>query len=128
MSTLQQGVAILIWSADLSSPERLATPFVMAQAGLALDQSVELYFTARSVQLLTRQAANISIGFGQTSRTLREYLLETHSLGARLYACSQAMHAAEISQRDLIKECAGLGGAVQFMSRTCDPSWRTLVF
>jgi hypothetical protein len=31
-----QGIAFLLWSAELQHPERLATPFVMAQAALAL--------------------------------------------------------------------------------------------
>jgi hypothetical protein len=28
----------------------------------------------------------------------------------------------------LIAICSGLGGSVQFMARTIDPAWRTLVY
>jgi len=123
-----QGLAILLWSADLKSPERLATPFVMAQAAMALEQSVELYFTAASVQLLTEAAGHLRVGFGRDIKPLEDYLRETQALGAQLYACSQALHAAGLSRDDLTALCTGLGGSVQFMSRSCDPNWRALVF
>jgi hypothetical protein len=48
--------------------------------------------------------------------------------GAVLYACTDALHANGMSLDKLIPECRGHGGAVQFMSRTADPAWRTLVF
>ena len=121
-------LAILMWSADLTQPQRLATPFVMAQAAVALDMPVELYFTAQSVQLLTPQAGEMRIGFGDEQRALREYLQDVHDLGVQLFACAQALHAARLQRQDLIAQCAGLGGAVQFMSRCADPQWRTLVF
>ncbi len=121
-------LAILMWSADLSAPERLATPFVMAQAALALDATVELYFTAHSVQLLTPAAGATPIGFGAEQLALGAYLAQSHAAGVRMYACSQALHAAGLRREDLIPACQGLGGSVQFMDRSLDPAWRTLVF
>lgn len=121
-------LAVLLWSADLSAPQRLATPFVMAQAAAALDMTVELYFTAQSVQLLTPQAGPLAVGFGAEQRPLADYLAEVHALDIQLYACSQALHAAGLARADLTPLCAGLGGAIQFMDRCTDPRWRTLVF
>lgn len=123
-----RSLAMLIWSADMTAPERLATPFVMAQAATALDLEVELYFTAQSVKLLTPQAGALAVGFGPEQQPLGHYLRSAHELGIKLYACSQALHAAGIAQNELIPLCEGLGGAVQFMGRCADPRWRTLVF
>lgn len=128
MSAAVQGMALLLWSADLKAPERLATPFVMAQAAVALDQQVEIYFTAQSVQLLTPMAGKLRVGFGPELRPLADYLAEVHELGIPLYACGQALHAAGLTRADLTPLCAGLGGSVQFMGRGADPAWRTLVF
>ncbi|MCO5115047.1 MAG: hypothetical protein H6927_13105 [Burkholderiaceae bacterium] len=36
------GVAILLWAADASVPERLATPFFHAAAAAAMDVPVEI--------------------------------------------------------------------------------------
>ena len=123
-----RSLAMLVWSADLSAPERLATLFVMAQTAAALDLEVELYFTAQSVQLLTSQAGRAPVGFGPGQRSLADYLSEVNELGIKLYACSQALHAAGLLRSDLTPLCSGLGGAVQFMDRCADPRWRTLVF
>lgn len=123
-----QSLAMLLWSADLTAPQRVATPFVMAQAAAALDMEVELYFTAQSVRLLTPQAGGQAVGFGAEQRALADYLAEVHALGIKLYACSQALHAAGLARADLTPLCTGLGGAVQFMGRCADPRWRTLVF
>lgn len=121
-------LAMLLWSADLTQPQRLATPFVMAQAAIALEMPVEMYFTAQSVHLLTPQAGLTRIGFGDEQRTLQTYLQEAHELGVQFFACAQALHAAGLQRQDLIALCEGLGGAVQFMSRCADAHWRTLVF
>lgn len=123
-----RSLAVLLWSADLSAPQRVATPFVMAQAAVALDMAVEMYFTAQSVQLLTPQAGVLAVGFGTEQRPLADYLAEVSELGIKLFACSQALHAAGLQRSDLTPLCTGLGGAVQFMDRCTDPRWRTLVF
>ena len=121
-------LAVLLWSADLSAPERVATPFVMAQAAVAMDLNVEFYFTAQSVLLLTPQAGGVLVGFGPEQRPLSAYLTQVHELGVQLYACAQALHAAGLQRTDLVAQCHGQGGAVQFMGRCADPAWRTLVF
>ncbi len=47
-----EGLALLLWSTDVDTPQRLATPFSYAAAAAAMDLRVEIYFTARSVELL----------------------------------------------------------------------------
>jgi hypothetical protein len=44
------------------------------------------------------------------------------------HACSDALAAHGISFAEMIPECDGRGGAVQFMARATDLRWRTLVF
>ena len=123
-----RGLALLLWSADLKNPERVATPFVMAQAAVAMDQAVELYFTAQSVVLLTTPAKDQLVGFGPDRRKMADFLQQLHDLDIPMYACSQALQAEGLTASDLMPQCTGFGGAVQFMSRSIDPAWRTLVF
>ena len=74
------------------------------------------------------RSANVWVGYGPERRSVGDYLQEAQALGIRLYACSQALHALGLSGADLSKSCTGAGGAVQFMARTLDPQWRSLVF
>ncbi len=53
---------------------------------------------------------------------------EAVSHGAALLACSDALEAQGLSQQAPIPECAGRGGAVQFMARAIDRRWCSPVF
>ncbi len=122
-----EGVAILLWGADESVPERLAPPFFHAAAAAAMDIPVELYFTAATVRLLAPGVA-ASLRPGSHPKTVLDSIREATDHGARLYACSDALRAHGLEHTTLIPECTGRGGAVQFMARAADLRWRTLVF
>ena len=122
------GVAILLWAADPERPALLATPFVHAAAAAALELPVEIYFTARSVHLLVPGVAARLRASAHHERSILQTLQQAVAHGAKLYACSDALHAQGLDFAQLIPECAGHGGAVQFMARAGDLRWRALVF
>ena len=123
------GVAMLLWASDPELPQRLATPFFFAAAAAAMETPVEIYFTARSVRLLVPGVAAGLRASEQADKTVLEALREAVEHGARLFACTDALRAQGIgADIQLIPECRGHGGAVQFMARASDLRWRTLVF
>lgn len=122
------GIAILLWASEPEAPHRLVTPFLHAAAAAAMDMPVELYFTARSVHLLVPGVAQGLKASALTERTVYDAMREAASHGAVFYACTEALRAQGLVGQPLIAECAGHGGAVQFMARAADPVWRTLVF
>lgn len=121
------GVAILLWAADPSQPERLATPLFHAAAGAAMDVPVEIYFTAASVHLLVPSVAASLRASPRVDKTIADNLREAVEMGARLFACSDALQAQGVDAATLMPGCER-GGAVQFMARAIDLRWRTLVF
>ncbi|CAM5785953.1 DsrE family protein [Ottowia pentelensis] len=121
------GVAILLWAADASAPERLATPFFHAAAAATMEVPVEIYFTAASVNLLRPGVAAGLRASARVDKTIADNLREAVDLGARLFACSDALHAQGIEARELMPGVQR-GGAVQFMARAIDRDWRTLIF
>ena len=122
------GVAILLWATDPSTPERLATPFFHAAAAAAMDVPVEVYFTAASVRLLVPGVAAALHASQRVDKTVLAHMQDAADHGARFFACSDALAAHGLANTPLIAECAGRGGAVQFMARALDLRWRTLVF
>jgi predicted peroxiredoxin len=122
------GVAILLWAANPEVPERLATPFFHAAAAAAMDVPVEIYFTAASVRLLAPGVAANLRASARHDKTILDAMREAVTHGARLLACTDALHAQGIDPQHPIAECHGFGGAVQFMARAIDRRWRTLVF
>ena len=122
------GIAILLWAAEPEAPHRLVTPFFHAAAAAAMDTPVEIYFTARSVHLLVPGVADGLRASAFHDKTVGQAMREAVAHGATLYACTDALHAQGLDRAQLIPECAGHGGAVQFMARASDLRWRTLVF
>lgn len=123
-----EGIAILLWAADPDAPHRLATPFFHAAAAAAMDMPVEIYFTARSVRLLQPGVAESLRASPHHAKTILDAMREAVGHGAVLLACTDALHANGLDPKQLIPECSGQGGAVQFMARAADLGWRTLVF
>ena len=123
-----EGLAILLWAASPAQPELLATPFFHAAAAAAMDVPVEIYFSADSVQLLVPGVAGSLRASARFDKTILDTLRDAHAHGARLLACTDALHARGIDPGGLIPECQGHGGAVQFMARAIDLRWRALVF
>lgn len=128
VSSVAAGVAILLWASEPESPHRLATPFFHAAAAAAMDTPVEIYFTARSVQLLVPGVAAGLRASPLFDKSVLDAMREAVSHGAVLFACTDALHAQGIDPAVLIPECTQRGGAVQFMARASDLRWRTLVY
>ena len=122
------GVALLLWATDPERPALLATPFVHAAAAAALELPVEMYFSARSVHLLVPGVAERLRASEHHERNILQVMQQAVAHGAKLFACSDALHAQGLQLAQLIPECAGHGGAVQFMARAGDLRWRALVF
>ncbi len=122
------GIAILLWAAEPEAPHRLATPFFHAAAAAAMETPVELYFAARAVHLLLPGVADGLRAAPQAPKSIGDHLRDAHAHGARLYVCTEALHAQGLSGRALIPQCEGHGGAVQFMARATDRRWQALVF
>lgn len=123
-----EGLAVLLWAAEPEAPHRLATPFFHAAAAAAMDIPVEVYFTARSVHLLVPGVATGLRASERVDKTVFDAMCEAVEHGARFYACTDALHAQGIDPRQLIAQCSGHGGAVQFMVRAASRRWHTLVF
>ncbi|MBC7996035.1 MAG: DsrE family protein [Rhizobacter sp.] len=121
------GIAILLWASEPEAPHRLATPFFHAAAAAALDVPVEIYFTARSVRLLQPGVAR-ALHAAAHEKSIYDAMREAAAHGAVFYACTDALQANGLGATVLIPECTRRGGAVQFMARASDLSWRTLVF
>ena len=121
------GVAILLWAADPTAPERLATPFFHAAAAAAMEVPVEIYFTAASVHLLVPGVAAGLRASPRVDKTIADNLREAVDMGVQLFACSDALQAQGIAAAELMPGVQR-GGAVQFMARAIERDWRTLVF
>jgi len=125
-------LAILVWGADPEAPQRCATPFYFAATAAAFDAEVEMYFTARAVELLrTGVAETLRAAEGDANaagKTVAHFLREAAALGVKMFACPTAMAAQGLPAAELRREVTGQAGAAAYIGRTLDPAWRTLTF
>ena len=121
-------LAILVWAADPGRPELCATPFYFAAAAAAMDVEVEMYFTARSVELLRRGVAEALLAAAGSGKSVADFRREALAFGAKMFACPTALASHGIDAAELISGLAGQAGAAAFIGRTLDPTWRSLSF
>lgn len=121
-------LAILVWAADPGRPELCETPFYFAAAAAAMDVEVEMYFTARSVELLRRGVAEALLAAAGSGKSVADFRREALAFGAKMFACPTALASHGVDAAELISGLAGQAGAAAFIGRTLDPAWRSLSF
>lgn len=94
-------LAILVWAADPGRPELCATPFYFAAAAAAMDVEVEMYFTARSVELLRRGVAEALLAAAGSGKSVADFRREALAFGAKMFACPTALASHGIDAAEL---------------------------
>src|SRR5215470_671657 len=109
---MKQRLAILLWATGPDQPHLCATPFVHAAAVAAMDAEVEVHFSSQSVLLLVPgRAAELYVGEDRRA-SVYDRMCEASRLGARFFACSDALTAYSIDRSQLIPELTGAAGAI----------------
>jgi predicted peroxiredoxin len=121
-------LAILLWATDPQEPHRCATPFFHAAAAAAMGAEVEVYFTGRSVRLLTRGVADALYAGADGGRSIYDFMRNAAEMGAKFYACSESMSAFQVRTEELVPEFTSFAGATAYMSRVLDPEWRAITY
>jgi hypothetical protein len=128
VSTPRTKLAILLWAATPEHPELCATPFVHATAAAALDCEVEIHFSGRSSRLLIAGEAERLFAAAGSGKSIYAFMREAANLGVRFIGCAMALHANTRPGESYIPEYAATASATDFVLRTLDPEWATLVF
>ncbi len=93
-----------------------------------MDAEVEIYFTSRSVKLLSRGVAE-SLHTGPRQReTVYAFMQRAAEHGAKFYACSHAMEEHGVAERDFVPEVTGIAGAAVYMARCLDDQWVAITY
>lgn len=127
MSAGARRVVIVVWSAGTERPVQAAAPFVYALAARALDLEVEMHFTSTSVRWLFEGVAEAAYTDAAGTRTVADYVRDTHAAGVAIYACGMAL-AEHRHGETLRAECSGVAGAAAAIAASVQSDSRVLVF
>lgn len=121
-------LVIVLVNTDPRNAEELGAPFYQAAVAAAMDYEVEVVCTATAGHLLKRgvaEALEVKPGSG---KTVYDYIREAHENGAKLYACSNNLELFEMTEADLVPECAGLVGAGWLVRKIMEEDVRVLTY
>lgn len=118
---------IVVWSAGPERPDLVAAPFVYALAARALEQDVEMHFTAAAVRWLLDGVAAGACTDRARSKTVYDFIVEAKAAGVRLYACAMAL-AEHRRGEAMLAEVDGIAGAATVIGAAIDAGTRTMVF
>ena len=127
MTTGADKLVIVMWSADPTTPDRAAAPFVYALAARALEIDVEMHFTAGAVCWLFEGVADGAYTDQARTKTVRDFIREAAAAGVRLYACAMALNERRRGEA-LIAEMTGIAGAATVVGAAVEPGCRVMVF
>ena len=125
---MKSRLAILLWSATEDRPELCAAPFIYAMAATALDCRVEIHFTGRATRLLLAGVAEQLYPTADGTKSIYVFMKEASYMGADFIACGMALGSHTRPGDVFIPEYSGNASATEFVLRTLDPEWATLVF
>jgi len=102
---------LYVQTSGIDTPERLYSPFILAQTAKAMGLEPSIYFLGLGLKVLVKgEAEKVKIG---EFPTLLEVLQQTAAQGIKLMACEQSMQlfGGEIKPGDLLEEATIAGAA-----------------
>ncbi len=102
---------LYVQTSGTDTPERLYSPFILAQTAKAMGLEASIYFLGLGMKVLVKgEAEKIKIG---EFPTLKEVMQQTAAQGIKLIACQQSMQlfGGEIQPGDLVEEATIAGAA-----------------
>lgn len=119
---------IVLVNTDPRNPEELAAPFYHAAIAAAMDYPVDVVCAATAGKLMIKGIAEKIRAKPSDPKTVLDWIREAHEHGARFWACPANLDLFEVSESDLIAECAGLMGAASMIRDIMEGDCRVLTY
>jgi len=105
-----EGKVLIMVTSGPQTPQRCATPFYMAAVAAAMDNEVEMIFQIDGVLLMKKgQTENLFAKDG--GKVVYDFIKDAYEADVKMSVCSAALQLHDMTEDDLIEECAGVVGA-----------------
>jgi predicted peroxiredoxin len=103
---------IMLVNTDPRNGEELGAPFFQASVAAAMEYEVEVVCTATAGRLMKRGVAESLVVKAGSPKTVYDFIRDAHEAGVKFLCCSPNLDLFDMTEEDLIPECAGIvGGA-----------------
>jgi uncharacterized protein len=112
---MEKNKILYIQTSGTSTPQRLYSPFILAQTAKAMDIEPTLYFLGEGITVVKKgEAGKIKMG---NFPTLKEVMDQTAAMGIQMLVCQQSMQIfGENLKPDDFVECSKIVGAATLNS------------
>lgn len=111
---------IIMVNTDPRNGEELGAPFFQASVAAAMDYEVEVICTATAGQLMKKGVAEQLVVKSGSPKTVYDFIKEAHEAGVKFYCCSPNLDLFDMTQADLIPECAGVVGGAHLIEEVME--------
>ncbi|MBX3534456.1 MAG: DsrE family protein [Xanthobacteraceae bacterium] len=125
---MKRKLLVVLVNTDPKNGEELAAPFYHAAIAAALDYEVDVVLAATAGKLLVKGVAEKLHVKQDHPKTVYDWIREAHDHGAKFWACPANMDLFDISDGDLVPECAGMMGAADMIERIMGDEYRVLTY
>jgi len=98
-----------VQTSGINTPERLYSPFILAQTAKTMDIDAIIYFLGMGITVVKKgEAEKIKLG---SFPSLKEVIDQTINMGVELYVCEQSTQLLNMKRGDFIEGTKIVGAA-----------------
>ena len=121
-------LVIVLVNTDPRHGEELGAPFYHAAVAAAMEYEVEVHCVAASGRLMKKGVAEKLFVKPGSGTSVYDFIKEAHSHGVKFYACPADLELFDMTEADLIPECAGLRGSAALIGEIMDGDCKVLTY
>jgi predicted peroxiredoxin len=111
---------IIMVNTDPRNGGELGAPFFQATVAAALDYEVDVICTATAGQLMKKGVAEKLFVKPGSPKSVYDFIKDAHEAGVKFYCCSPNLDLFQMTEADLIPECAGIVGGAKVMEEVME--------
>jgi predicted peroxiredoxin len=121
-------LVIVMANTDPRNGEELGAPIFQATVAAAMDYDVEVICTATAGRLMKKGVAESLVVKPGSPKSVYDFIKDAHGAGVRFYCCSPNLDLFDMTERDLIPECAGIVGGAHLIEAVMDDDCKVLTY
>lgn len=119
---------IVMANTDPRNGEELGAPIFQATVAAAMDYEVDVICTATAGRLMKRGVAeNLTVKPG-SPKTVYDFIKDAHEAGVKFYCCSPNLDLFDMTEKDLIPECAGIVGGAHLIEEVMEGDCKVMTY
>ena len=93
-----------------------------------MDYEVDVICTATSGKLMKKGVAEQLVVKARSPKTVYDFIKDAHEAGAKFYCCSPNLDLFDMTEDDLIPECAGIVGGAYLIEEVMEGDTKVMTY